>query len=59
MAERRPLIAQDGSLQELPDGDKVAGHVTSAAIGQIVVLTQAEYDALVTPDASTLYLVTA
>ena len=58
MAERRPLISDAGRLKELPATDKVAGHVTSATINQIVVLTQAAYDALSPPDANTLYVIT-
>lgn len=34
-----------------------SGVVTSATVGTIVSLTQAEYDAIVTPDPATLYVI--
>tara|TARA_R100001086_G_scaffold193639_1_gene110624 strand:+ start:147 stop:326 length:180 start_codon:yes stop_codon:yes gene_type:complete len=57
MADRRPLINDGGQVKELPATDKVAGHVTSANINDIVVLNQAAYDALSPPDANTLYII--
>lgn len=32
--------------------------VTSSTVRQIVVLTQAQYDALTTPESTTLYVIT-
>jgi hypothetical protein len=57
MADRRPLVNIAGALSELPATDRVAGHVASPTLQNIVSLTKATYDGL-TPDVNTLYFVT-
>ena len=39
-------------------GTKVTSSTVDSSIAKVVTLTQAEYDALVTKDASTLYITT-
>lgn len=50
-----PTDAQDAATKNYVDGQ---GFVVGDGITDVVALTQAEYDALGTPDASTLYVVT-
>lgn len=57
MAARRPLVVVSGRVQELPSADTVAGGVSSVSVATIVTLTQTAYDAIVTKDANTLYVI--
>lgn len=57
MADVKPLVQAGGAVQEMASSDRVVGHVVSATVTAIVVLTQAAYDALGTPDPNTLYVI--
>lgn len=49
-------MAETIDAPQVPPG-ALDGYVQSPSISHIVVLTQAEYDALGTPDADTLYII--
>ncbi len=57
MADVKPLVQAGGSVKEMAAADRVVGHVISADITRLVVLTQAAYDALDPPDATTAYFI--
>jgi len=48
------LTKADGAVQSDPTGVTGADTVTN-----IITLTQAEYDAIVTPNSTTIYMITA
>ena len=49
-------MIEHAALGVTPGG--AAETVTSSTVRQIVVLTQAQYDALTTPESTTLYVIT-
>lgn len=57
MPARRPLVIIDGVTQELPNADSILGTITSQDIASVEIVTQAEYDAIPSPPASTLYII--
>ena len=49
-------IVQEGTTKQI--AASATNFVSSTTIDDIVKLTQAEYDAIVTPDPNTLYIIT-